>query len=138
MATPQVSGIAALVKTANPSLTVAQIKSAILNTVDVKSSLSTKCVTGGRVNAYNAVQSVTPLVARFYGVPGVEVKPLTIQFYDASTGNPTTWSWVFSDGGSATTQNTSHVYNTAGTYTVQLTVTNGVSSSSSQSTMQSG
>ncbi len=138
MATPQVSGIAALLKATNPSLTVAQIKAAILNTVDVKSSLSTKCVTGGRVNAYNAVQSVTPLVAKFYGVPGVEVNPLTIQFYDASTGNPTSWSWVFSDGGSATTQNTSHVYNTAGTYTVQLTVTNGVSSSSSQSTMQSG
>ena len=42
MATPHVSGVAALVKAANPSLTSAQIKDIILSTVDVKSSLAGK------------------------------------------------------------------------------------------------
>jgi gliding motility-associated-like protein len=33
------------------------------------------------------------------------------------------WQWYFGDGGSATTQNTSHAYANAGTYTVKLIVT---------------
>jgi len=53
MATPHVAGVAALVKAANSGYTVAQVKQAILGGVDVKSGLSGKCVTGGRVNAGN-------------------------------------------------------------------------------------
>ncbi len=34
-----------------------------------------------------------------------------------------TWQWYFGDGGSANSQNTSHAYTTAGTYTVKLIVT---------------
>ena len=33
------------------------------------------------------------------------------------------WQWYFGDGGSATSQNTSHAYTTAGLYTVKLIVT---------------
>jgi gliding motility-associated-like protein len=33
------------------------------------------------------------------------------------------WQWYFGDGGQAATQNTSHAYTTAGTYTVRLIVT---------------
>lgn len=53
MTTPHVAGIAVLVKAVNPENTVAQVKQAIMNGVDVKSSLSGKCVTGGRVIAGN-------------------------------------------------------------------------------------
>jgi PKD repeat protein len=45
----------------------------------------------------------------------------------ASTGSPTTWSWIFGDNGTtvgSTAQNPSHAYSAAGTYTVSLTVTN--------------
>jgi PKD repeat protein len=49
--------------------------------------------------------------------------PLTVQFTDQSTGDPTSWSWDFGDGGSSTAQNPLHEYATAGTYTVSLTVT---------------
>jgi thermitase len=59
MATPNVAGVAALVKSANPSYTAVQIKTAILNGVDVKSSLSGMCVTGGRVNAKLSLPSST-------------------------------------------------------------------------------
>jgi len=54
MAAPIVTGIAVLLKAAFPELTVAQIRSQILDNVDVIPALSGKCSTGGRVNAYKA------------------------------------------------------------------------------------
>jgi len=49
-----------------------------------------------------------------------------VQFTDESTAgdNPiTNWHWEFGDGGTSPAKNPSHTYNTAGTYTVTLTVT---------------
>ncbi len=40
--------------------------------------------------------------------------------------NINSWSWSFGDGGSSSLQNPSHVYTTEGSYTVSLTVSNGV------------
>ena len=50
MATPHVSGAAALYASLNPGATAAQIKAAILNSATPTSSLSGKCATGGRLN----------------------------------------------------------------------------------------
>ena len=50
MATPHVSGAAALYAASNPSATAATIKAAILNSVIATPSLSGKTVTGGRLN----------------------------------------------------------------------------------------
>jgi len=55
MAAPHVSGVAALIKALNPSLTNTEIKAAIEQSVDPKASLSGLVATGGRVNAYNAL-----------------------------------------------------------------------------------
>ena len=55
MATPHVSGLAALIKAHNPALTNAEIKSAILGSVDVKAAWSGLVATGGRVNAASAL-----------------------------------------------------------------------------------
>ncbi len=62
MATPHVAGVAALVKSAYPDATAAQIKARLLNTADVIPSLEGKTVTGGRLNAFNALEndSVAP------------------------------------------------------------------------------
>ncbi len=49
-----------------------------------------------------------------------------VQFTDTSGGNPTSWQWNFGDGSNSTVRNPSHTYSTAGTYTVTLTVSNGV------------
>jgi len=49
--------------------------------------------------------------------------PLTINFTDQTTGDVTSWSWSFGDGGVSELQNPSHEYTIAGTYTVSLTVT---------------
>ena len=51
----------------------------------------------------------------------------SVVFTDLSTAvpAPNSWSWNFGDGGTSTQQNPTHTYNTAGTYTVILTVGNG-------------
>lgn len=53
-----------------------------------------------------------------------------IQFYDSSivvTGSPIVqWNWNFGDGNSSSSQNPIHYYAAPGTYSVMLTVTNGV------------
>ncbi|HHV24814.1 MAG: NosD domain-containing protein [Methanosarcina sp.] len=50
--------------------------------------------------------------------------PLNVGFTDKSTGTPTSWVWDFGDGTSSTEKNPVHTYSTAGTYTVNLTVSN--------------
>ncbi len=65
----------------------------------------------------------SPPVAAFSGSPTSGTTPLTVNFTDASTGTVSTWAWTFGDGTISSTQNPSHVYNAAGTYTVALTVT---------------
>ncbi|MGY8867941.1 MAG: PKD domain-containing protein, partial [Methylophagaceae bacterium] len=46
-----------------------------------------------------------------------------VTFTDASTGNPTSWSWDFGDGTNSTLQNPTHAYASSGTYNVSLTIT---------------
>lgn len=50
MATPHVTGAAALYAATHPGATAADIKKAILDRTVPTSSLSGKCVTGGRLN----------------------------------------------------------------------------------------
>lgn len=69
------------------------------------------------------------LVADFSADKTSGTAPLTVQFTDKSTGNVTSWSWDFGDGGTSTEQNPSHVYTAAGDYTVILTVSDGTNSS---------
>ena len=48
----------------------------------------------------------------------------TVTFTDTSSAGGTAWAWTFGAGqGTSTLQNPTHTYNTAGTYTVALTVT---------------
>jgi subtilisin family serine protease len=58
MAAPHVAGLAGLLLSVNPDLTVSQLRNAILNTVDRKASLRGKVSTGGRINARAALASI--------------------------------------------------------------------------------
>ena len=48
----------------------------------------------------------------------------TENFTDTSLNSPTSWAWNFGDGYTSTSQNPSHIYATAGTYSVTLTASN--------------
>ena len=67
----------------------------------------------------------SPPSAAFTFSPTGGDAPLTVAFTDTSTGTPTSWLWDFGDGSpTSTSQNPTHEYDTAGTYTVSLTATN--------------
>lgn len=55
MATPMVSGVAALVLSKSPNLSVEELRKRLLDSVDTLPSLKGKVVTGGRINAAKAV-----------------------------------------------------------------------------------
>lgn len=55
---PYVAGAAALLLSYNPNLSAEELKSAIVNNVDVVSSLSGKVLSGGRLNVYKALTAV--------------------------------------------------------------------------------
>jgi len=58
MATPYVSGVAALAWSTYTDATVAQVKNAIISGAETSSALSGKVVAGGIVNAYNTLKSL--------------------------------------------------------------------------------
>jgi PKD repeat protein len=65
-------------------------------------------------------------VANFYAEPVFGNYPLTVNFYDASSNTPTTWSWDLNGDGIAdnTTANPVYLYAAIGYYTVTLTSSN--------------
>jgi PKD repeat protein len=72
-----------------------------------------------------------PPVADFTADVTSGTAALTVHFIDQTTNGPASWAWDFDNNGivDSTDQNPTHVYNSAGTYTVKLTATtnNGVS-----------
>ncbi len=87
MAAPMVTGVAALIKSYNPLLSANDIKRIIIENVDKVSAFEGKCVSGGRLNAYKALNAATQVVTqksiRFLGKTGndntddlVEVRPV--------------------------------------------------------------
>jgi len=102
MAAPFVVGVVGLVISQNPNLTVSDIRNAILSTVDPLRAFSGVVVTGGRLNASNAVRSVarTPALPV---TPVVNISPLAIelplginQTFKASGGAPP-YQWAVSN-----------------------------------------
>ena len=55
MATPEVSGVAALILAQSPKMTVAEVRARLFKSVDPLPGLAGKVVTGGRLNAAKAV-----------------------------------------------------------------------------------
>lgn len=63
-------------------------------------------------------------IAEFSATPTEITEVMNVVFTNESLNTPTSWNWDFGDGSSSTEQNPIHVYNNAGTYTVELTVSN--------------
>jgi thermitase len=81
MATPHVSGVAALIKSRNPAAGDAQIKAQILQFVDKKSNLTTKTASDGRLNAVRALtqsaDTTDPTISEPRPAPGRKTKDRT-------------------------------------------------------------
>jgi len=124
MATPHVSGVAALAWALAPNATVAEVRSAILQGADRLAALQGKMVTDGRLNAYNTLRllaggpraptiaalSVSPAAAALgatvtltaSGVSDPDGSVTSVSFYEDANGNGL---WDASDAllGSTTT-----------------------------------
>jgi PKD repeat protein len=87
------------------------------------------------------VQAATgnPPTAGFRFSPTGPVVGTTVHFTDTSTGSPTSWSWNFGDPASASntsaSQNPTHAFSAAGTYTVTESATNAGGSNTASNTI---
>jgi subtilisin family serine protease len=73
MATPHVSGLAGLLWSFDPDITLAQVKECILATVDKKDALNGKTVSGGRINAFNALDVLRTLRGSLSGLTSTAI-----------------------------------------------------------------
>jgi PKD repeat protein len=97
---------------------------------------------GGSSSASQFVTVTAPPDAEFtYNI--LAANTLAVNFIDESTGSPTAWLWNFGDCAlvpecTSTEQNPSHVYSTAGTYTVLLTAKNAAGQSTQTTSITAG
>lgn len=105
MATPHVTGAAALLKAIYPQATAAQIKQALLTGTSATTSLSGKTLTGGRLNVQGAIDALGQLVDT--GGGGTPKPSISITTSDASASednlDPGTFT-VTRNGGDLTSE----------------------------------
>ena len=93
---------------------------------------------GGTSNAQTTITVIAaPVAPTAVFTPDVTegTAPLTVTFTDASMGDITDRTWDFGDGTTSTEVSPVYIYNTAGTYTVTLTVNGPGGTNSAQSTI---
>ena len=73
---------------------------------------------------YITVYSANVLRADFSAEPKNGLVPLSVQFTNISTGNPTSWLWNFGNGETSSEQNPTHIYQDTGKYSVSLQIKN--------------
>jgi serine protease len=132
MATPHVSGVAALVWSNFTGKTNAEIRDALQKTAEDRGAAGKDNSYGyGIVKAKAAYDylgggSSTPTNAAPVANFTFTTSDLKATFTDTSTdsdGSVVAWSWNFGDGTTSTSQHPTKTYAAAGTYTVTLTVT---------------
>ena len=62
MATPMVASAVAVMRAVNPNISAKEIKETLCSSSDKLSALTGKVISGGRLNAYNAVKAIMPTV----------------------------------------------------------------------------
>ena len=124
MAAPHVAGVAGLIRAERPDLNATQIKDFILQSVVKKSSYMGFVRSGGRLNAYNALHSLSTPVVDFSSDVRAGSAPLTVSFTDQSYANILSRTWNFGEGTSRQEQDPLFTYTSPGIYDVSLTATN--------------
>lgn len=101
-------------------------------------SLSISTEAGSSIESKsNYINVMAPPMADFDASPASGLAPLTVVFADASSAGSapiSAWWWDFGDGATATEQNPTHTYAEPGTYSVSLTVSNEIGSSTETKT----
>ena len=135
MASPMVAGLAGLMLSLNPSLTVANIENCLKSTADNINAVNSGFIGQlgtGRINADMAMSCVSATlawapIADFSANFTTITAGGSVNFTNLSVYNPTSFSWSFQGGTPATSTLAtppSITYNTPGTYSVQLTASN--------------
>ncbi|HPN46067.1 MAG TPA: PKD domain-containing protein, partial [bacterium] len=78
---------------------------------------------GSSSKSQNIIVTGGQPIAEFEADSTTGVRPFSAQFYDRSSGIISSRAWDFGDGGTSNEQHPVHVYTTADTFTVTLTVT---------------
>ncbi|WP_046657667.1 S8 family serine peptidase [Lysobacter capsici] len=143
MAAPHAAGVAALILSASPTKTAAQIEQILESTA--RPIPANRCSGGCGAGIIDAAAAVAAAAG---GTPGNQapvanfssaVNGLSVNFTDSSSdsdGSIASRSWSFGDGTTSTATNPSKTYAAAGTYTVTLTVTdNGGATNTKTSTV---
>jgi len=131
MATPHVSGVAALVWSNAPTKTNAALRAALQATAEDLGPVGRDNAYGyGLVRAKAALDYLNGAPPPNNNAPTAsftfDCSQLSCVFTDTSTdldGTISAWNWTFGDTVVATSKNPSHTYANSGTYTVRLTVT---------------
>jgi PKD repeat protein len=79
---------------------------------------------GAVTNVNNGNPVAPPPIANFLATPRSGYAPLTINVFDISENQPTSWVWDFGDGSTEVTRDASNTYDLPGIYTVTLSATN--------------
>jgi hypothetical protein len=79
---------------------------------------------------YNVNSPPVAPVASFTTSTNATCMGEAVLFSDGSSNNPSTWAWDFGDGSSASVENPTHAYATAGTYIIALIASNAAGSTS--------
>lgn len=142
MATPHVTGVAALLAGKYPRLPLypgasgsvegsPNVRDIILNSVDKKTSFRNGCVTGGRLNANNALNwEMGPIITSAVAEPEYGPPPLEVEFaasaIDPASEIASVW-WDFGDGSQIVEDyNATHTYAEQGEYTASFHAVNTV------------
>lgn len=141
MATPHVAGAIALMYSvpcpqfianykADPAGIALMVKNALLNAVDPIASLAGITVTGGRLNLYNAVNSIrnyctnVSCVAKYQTSYDSIQNSFTLTIDSLTSAIATAYNWDFGDGTTSTLANPSHIYTIDSVYNVCMKIYN--------------
>ncbi len=128
MATPHVAGTAALLLAADPTLDVVALKAALLDSVDAVAALAGLTVSGGRLNAANALASLV----RVDVTPAEVTLAAGTRVQFSASGGAAPYAWSVSDPAVAAIDASGLLTGLVpGTVTVNATDANGVQGTAS-------